>query len=226
MVCTLICYHFPWNRSEYMQALIPPLTISITLLVWYSCVRSNSLGCYNINDFLFRAKLSDSKLVKRGYEQILLLKYIMRFCWAFNIEGKYGETNSDILFWRMLKHNPFVSCIINNTKEINDIVKPSYVKIMPLTRSLECEWTNKSPLPTNVFDTVNAPVLIHWIQRAGGIIHVVWAMLPCVLEYLIKIHPRCFYLIVILSTRHETLEYLASCIHHSLQINTQTPHMT
>ena len=57
----------------------------------------------------------------------------------------------------MLKHNPFVSCNINNIKEINDIVKSSYVKIMPLTRSLECEWTNKSPLPTNVLDTVNAP---------------------------------------------------------------------
>ena len=57
----------------------------------------------------------------------------------------------------MLKHNPFVSCNINNIKEINDIVKASYVKIMPLTRSLECEWINKSPLPTNVFDTVNAP---------------------------------------------------------------------
>ena len=57
----------------------------------------------------------------------------------------------------MLKHNPFVSCNINNIKEIKDIVKSSYVKIMPLTRSLECEWTNKSPLPTNVFDTVNAP---------------------------------------------------------------------
>ena len=56
------------------------------------------------------------------------------------------------------KHNPFVSCNINNTKEINDIVKASCVKIMPLTRSVECEWLNKSPLPTNVSDTVNAPL--------------------------------------------------------------------
>ena len=46
---------------------------------------------------------------------------------------------------------------LHNIKEINDKVKSSYVKIMPLTRSLECEWTHKSPLPTNVFDTVNAP---------------------------------------------------------------------
>ena len=57
----------------------------------------------------------------------------------------------------MPKHNPFVSCNINNTKEINDIVKESCVKIMPLTRSVECEWINESPLPTNVSGTVNAP---------------------------------------------------------------------
>ena len=106
--------------------------------------------CNNINDFLFRAKFSYSKLVKRGYKHNLLLKYFKKFCSAYNIEGKYGEKNSDLLFARMLKHNPFVSCNINITKEINDIVKASYVKIMPLTRSVECEWTNKSPLPTNV----------------------------------------------------------------------------
>ena len=76
---------------------------------------------------------------------------------AYNIEGKYGEKISDLLFSRMLQHNPFVSCNINNTKEINDIVKASCVKIIPLTRSVECEWKNKSPLPTNVSDTVNAP---------------------------------------------------------------------
>ena len=126
--------------------------------------------CNNINDFLFRAKFSYSKLVKRGYKHNLLLKYFKKFCSAFNIEGKYGEKNSDLVFSRMLKHNPFVSCNIKNTKEINDIVKASCVKIMPLTRSVECEWKNKSPLPTNVSDTVNAPpppppppLLIHWI---------------------------------------------------------------
>ena len=114
--------------------------------------------CNNINDFLFRAKFSYSKLVKRGYKHNLLLKYFKKFCSAYNIEGKYGEKNSDLLFSRMLKHNPFVSCYINNTKEINDIVKASCVKIMPLTRSVECEWMNKPPLPTNVSDTVNAPL--------------------------------------------------------------------
>ena len=63
-------------------------------------------------------------------------------------------------FWstilsRMLKQNPIVSCNINNIKEINDTVKARYLRIMPLTRSLECEWINKSPLPTNMSDTVN-----------------------------------------------------------------------
>ena len=114
--------------------------------------------CNNINDFLFRAKFSYSKLVKRGYKHKLLLKYVKRFCSAYNIEGKYGEKNSDLLFSRMLKHNPSVSCNIDNIKESNDIVKASYVKIMPLTRGLECEWINKSPLPTNVSDIVNPPL--------------------------------------------------------------------
>ena len=52
----------------------------------------------------------------------------------------------------MVKHSPFVSRNIHKIKEINDIVKTSYVKITPITWSLECEWTNKSPLQTNVFD--------------------------------------------------------------------------
>ena len=94
--------------------------------------------CDNMNDFLFRAKFSYSELVKRGYKHNVLLKYFKRFCPAYNIEWKYGEKNSDLLS-HMLKYNPFVSCNINNIKEINDIVKASYVKITPLTRSLECE---------------------------------------------------------------------------------------
>ena len=93
---------------------------------------------------------------------------------AYNIEGKYGEKICDLLFSRMLKNNPFVSCNINNIKEINDIVKASYVKIMPLTRSLECEWINKPPLPTIVSDTVNAPHPYTLdIDDSGGTIHVV-----------------------------------------------------
>ena len=100
-----------------------------------------------------------ASLVKRGYTHNLLLKYFKKLCSAYNKEGKYGEKISDLLFSRMLKHNPFVSCNINNIKEINDIVKANYVTILPLTRSLECEWINKSPLPTNVSHTVNVPSL-------------------------------------------------------------------
>ena len=47
--------------------------------------------CNNVNDFLFRAKFSYSKLVKRGYKHNFLLKYFKKFCSAYNIEGKYGE---------------------------------------------------------------------------------------------------------------------------------------
>ena len=95
----------------------------------------------NINECLFRAKFSYSKLVKRGYKHNLLLKYLKKFCSAYNKEEKYGEKNSDLFFSRVLKHNPFFSRNINNIKEIIDIVKTSYVnvKIIPLTRSLECE---------------------------------------------------------------------------------------
>ena len=65
---------------------------------------------------------------------------------AYNIEGKYGEKNSDLLFSRKLKHNPFVSCNINNTKKINDIVKlcKNYATYK------ECwEWMDKKITPSN-----------------------------------------------------------------------------
>ena len=53
--------------------------------------------------------------------------------------SKMGQIWGFQAFYGDHKQNPFVSCNINNIKEINDIVKASYVKIMPLTRSLECE---------------------------------------------------------------------------------------
>ena len=143
----VISYPFPQSNVHSM----------LGYSTYYSQLTRFFRLCNNINDFLFWAKISYSKLVKRGYKHSLLLKYLKRFCSAYNMEGKYGEKNSDLLFARMLKHNPFVSCNIHNIKEINDIAKLSYVKFMPLTRSLECEWTNKSPLPTNLFDTVNSP---------------------------------------------------------------------
>ena len=63
----------------------------------------------NINDFLFRAKLSYSKLVKRGYMHSLLFKYFERFCLAYNINEKHGEKRNDLLFSRMIKYSPSVS---------------------------------------------------------------------------------------------------------------------
>ena len=39
--------------------------------------------CNNINDFLFRSKLSYFRLVKRGYMHILLFKYFKRFFLAY-----------------------------------------------------------------------------------------------------------------------------------------------
>ena len=145
------CYPFPQSNVHS----------TLRYSTYYSQLKRFFRLCNNINDFLFRAKVSYSKLVKRGYKHSLLLKYFKRFCSSYNIEGKYDEKNSDLLFSRMLKHNPFVSCNIHNIKEINDNVKSSYLKIRPLTRSLECQWISKSPLPTNVFDIVNAPPSSH-----------------------------------------------------------------
>ena len=63
---------------------------------------------------------------------------------------------------------------MQNIKEINDIMKASYVKITPLTRSLECEGISISPLATNVFDVVNTPIPDTLdIDDSGGTIHVV-----------------------------------------------------
>ena len=61
--------------------------------------------CNNINDFLFRAKFSYSKLVKRGYKHNLLLKHFKKFCSAYNIARKiliYSSRvclNTTILFF-------------------------------------------------------------------------------------------------------------------------------
>ena len=60
----------------------------------------------NINDFLFRAKLRYSKLVKRGYIHSLLFKYFKRFCLAYKIEEKFGEKDYKLLFSRMIKYSP------------------------------------------------------------------------------------------------------------------------
>ena len=68
---------------------------NIHSMLGYTTFYSQLIGffrlCNNINDFLFRAKLSYSKLGKRGYIHNLLFKYFKRFCLAYKIEEKFGE---------------------------------------------------------------------------------------------------------------------------------------
>ena len=90
--------------------------------------------CNNINDFLFREKLSYSKLVKRGYIHSLLFKYFKRFCLAYKIEETFGEKDHKWLFSRMIKYSPFVSCGIDYITAINTIVKICSVKITTATK--------------------------------------------------------------------------------------------
>ena len=45
-------------------------------------------------------------------------------------DQKYGEKNHDLLFWRMIKYRPSVSCDINNVTGLNDIVKPCSAKMI------------------------------------------------------------------------------------------------
>ena len=103
----VISYSFPQSNVHSM----------LGYSTYYSQLTRLFRLCNN-NGFLFRAKFSYSKLVKRGYKHSLLLKYFKRFCSAYNIEGKYDEKNSDLLFSGMLKHNPFVSCNIHTVKGI------------------------------------------------------------------------------------------------------------
>ena len=98
---------------------------------------------------------------------------------------------------------------------------------MPLTRSLGCKWISKSPLRTNVFDTVN-PTLPHTldIDDSGGnnscsLSDV--AECSTILDKDTPPTPWKFYLMERPITRQETLGYLGSCIHHSLWMNTNNP---
>ena len=81
----------------------------------------------------FGEKRTYSKLVKRGYMHCILYKYFKRFCLTYKIEEQYGEKNYNLLFSRMIKCSPSVSCDINNVTGINAIVKTYSVKIMTIT---------------------------------------------------------------------------------------------
>ena len=112
----------------------------------------------NINDFLFRAKLSYSKSVKRGYIHSLLFKYFKRFCLAYKIEEKFGEKDYKLLFSRIIKYSPSVSCDINNITAINTIVKTCWVKLTTATKVTDT-CINKPPLPTDLFEFINTHIL-------------------------------------------------------------------
>ena len=113
--------------------------------------------CNNISDFLFRAKLSYSKLVKRGYIHSLLFDYFQRFCLAYKIEEKFGDKDFKLLFSRMIRYSPSVSCDINNITEINTIVKACSVKITTATKVKDTP-INKKPFPTDLFELIHTPI--------------------------------------------------------------------
>ena len=85
--------------------------------------------CNNMNDFLFRAKLSYSNLVKRAHMHSRLFKYVKRLCLTYKVDEKYGDKMNNLLFTSMIKYSPSVSCDINNVMGINAIVKTCSVKI-------------------------------------------------------------------------------------------------
>ena len=114
--------------------------------------------CNNINDFLFRAKRSFSKLVKRGYMHSLLFKYFKRICLAYEIDEKYGEKNHNLKLSRVIKYIPSVSCDISNVTGINAIVKICSVKITTIASNFKDIYMNKPPLPTDVSKDVNTPI--------------------------------------------------------------------
>ena len=66
----VIIYTFPQSNIHFM----------LGYTTFYSPLIRFFRLCNNINDFPFQAKLSYSKLVKRGYMHSLLFKYFKRFC--------------------------------------------------------------------------------------------------------------------------------------------------
>ena len=65
---------------------------------------------------------------------------------------KYGEKNYNLLFSRMIKYSPSVSCDINDVTGINAIVKTYSVKITTIANNFKDVCINKPPLHTDVFE--------------------------------------------------------------------------
>ena len=75
---------------------------------------------------------------------------------TYKIDENYGEKNRDLLFSRMIKYSPSVSCDMNNVAGINDIVNPLSVKITTI-RNFKDVCINKPPLWSDVLYFVNTP---------------------------------------------------------------------
>ena len=58
----------------------------------------------------------------------------------------------------MIKYSPSVTCNINNVTGTNTIVKTCSVKITTIASKFKDICINKPPLPTGVFESVNAPI--------------------------------------------------------------------
>ena len=58
----------------------------------------------------------------------------------------------------MIKYSPTVSCDTNNVTGINTIVKTCSANITTIARKFKDTCINKPPLPTDVFDFLNASI--------------------------------------------------------------------
>ena len=63
-----------------------------------------------------------------------------------------------LLFSRIIKYTPSVSCDMNNVMGINTIVKTCSMKIAIIASKFKDTCINKPPLPTDVFGFVNTPI--------------------------------------------------------------------
>ena len=93
----------------FISVLLTAILSNIHSMLGYTTFYSQLIRffrlCNNINDFLFRAKLSYSKLFKRGYIHSLLFKYFKRFCLAYQIEENFCEKDYKLFLSCMIKYS-------------------------------------------------------------------------------------------------------------------------
>ena len=59
-------------------------------------------------------------MAKRSDMHNLLFKYLKRFYWTYNRDGKHDEKNYGSFFSRTIKNSPFVFCFMTDVAKIND----------------------------------------------------------------------------------------------------------